>query len=272
MARMKAATSATLVAVAALSQGGCFASKSDVAQLRDEVSQIRNETATVDSVRAMQMVQLLSSLRAMNDTLASISTRITRVRAESQSGMRDLNTQLVQLQEATGQSQARIQEMRAAIEARNRVVVPPPPPPPSSDTTRRDTVNVPPLDQGPGPNELFQLGRDQLARGAISAARAAFADLLAKYPDSDLAPDAQFYLAEALAAEGKTSSADTAYATVVKKYPQSLRAATAMYKRGVAQQKGGKTATARKTFNDLIKMFPESDEAALARERLRAMS
>jgi len=105
-----------------------------------------------------------------------------------------------------------------------------------------------------------------------AAARSAFADLLTKYPDSDLAPDAQFYLAEALAAEGKTSSADTAYATVVKKYPQSLRAATAMYKRGVAQQKGGKTATARKTFNDLIKMFPESDEAALARERLRAMS
>src|SRR6476620_750802 len=271
MAGMKAATSATLVAVAAFSQGGCFASKSDVAQLRDDMNQMRNETATVDSLRATQMVQLLSSLRAMNDTLASITTRITRVRSESQTGMRDLNTQLVQLQEATGQSQARIQEMRAAIEARNRVVAPPPPPSPSSDTTRRDTANVA-IDQGPGPNELFQLGRDQLARGANSAARSAFADLLAKYPDSDLAPDAQFYLAEALAAEGKTSSADTAYATVVKKYPQSLRAASAMYKRGVAQQKGGKTATARKTFNDLIKMFPESDEAALARERLRAMS
>jgi tol-pal system protein YbgF len=270
MAGMKAATAATLVAVAALSQAGCFASKSDVAQLRDEVNQVRSETATTDSVRAMQMVQLLSSLRAMNDTLASISTRITRVRSESQSSVRDLNNQLVQLQDATGQSQARIQEMRAALEQRTRAE--PPPPPPPGDTTRRDTVNVPPVDQGPGPNELFQLGKDQLARGGNSAARAAFADLLAKYPDSDLAPDAQFYLAEALAGEGKVSAADTAYATVVKKYPSSLRAATAMYKRGVAQQKGGKTATARKTFNDLIKKFPESDEAALARERLRAIS
>ncbi len=272
MAGMKAATSATLVAVAAFSQGACFASKNDVAQLRDEMNQMRNESASVDSVRAIQMVQLLSSLRSVNDTLAAINTRITRVRAESQSGLRDMGQQLVQLQEATGQSQARIQEMRAQIEARNRVVAPPPPPPPSADTTRRDTVNVQPEDQGPGPNELFQLGRDQLARGANSAARAAFADFLAKYPESELAADAQFYLAEALSAEGKTSAADTAYATVVKKYPQSLRAATAMYKRGVAQQKGGKTATARKTFNDLIKMFPESDEAALARERLRAMS
>lgn len=271
MASIKRAASATLVAVAALSQAGCFASKNDVAQLREEMNALRSETATVDSVRSMQMVQLLSSLRAMNDTLGSITTRITRVRSESQSSMRDLSNQLVQLQDATGQSQLRIQEMRAAIEQRNRAV--PPPPPPVTDTTRRDTANVAaPVDDGPGPNELFQLGRDQLARGANSAARSAFADFLKKYPDSELAPDAQFYLAEALAAEGKISAADTAYATVVKKYPASLRAATAMYKRGVAQQKGGKTATAKKTFNDLIKTFPESDEAALARERLRTMS
>jgi tol-pal system protein YbgF len=259
--------------LAALSSTACFASKNDVAQLRDEINAVRSETATVDSVRAMQMVQLLSSLRAMNDTLAAINTRITRVRAESQSSLRTMNDLLVQLQDATGQSQQRIQEMRAQIEARNRMTAPPPPPPVPTDTTaagRPDATQ--PADNGPGPNELFQLGRDQLARGGNSAARAAFADFLAKYPDHELAADAQFFLAEALAGEGKISAADTAYATVVKKYPTSLRAATALYKRGVAQQKGGKTATAKRTFNELIKLFPESDEAALARERLRAMS
>ena len=264
---------ASVVALAALSSTACFASKNDVAQLRDELNQMRADNATVDSVRAMQMVQLLSYLRTVNDTLAAVNTRITRVRSENQTSMRALNDQLVQLQDATGQSQARIQEMRAQIEARNRMTPPPPPPIAATDTVngaRADTAQ--PADTGPGPNELFQLGRDQLARRANSAARAAFADFLAKYPDHELAADAQFYFAEALAAEGKTSAADTAYATVVKKYPTSLRAATALYKRGVAQQKGGKTATAKRTFNELIKTYPESDEAALARERLRAMS
>jgi tol-pal system protein YbgF len=97
-------------------------------------------------------------------------------------------------------------------------------------------------------------------------------DFLAKYPDSELAPDAQFYLAEALAGEGKAAAADSAYAKVVTKYPSSLRAPTALYKRGVAQQKVGKTASAKRTFNELIRLYPESDEAALARERLRAIS
>jgi len=270
MAGRKTASVAVLT-FAGLSGTGCFASKSDVERLRGEVNSVRGETMLVDSVRALQMVQLLSTLRQMNDTLSALSTRITRVRAESQTGTRAVNDQLVQLQEAAAQSQQRIQEMRAALEQRNRTPPPPPPAPLAGDTTRpADTTQK--ANDAPGPNELFQIGRDQLARKGYSAARSAFADLLARYPDSDLAADAQFYLAESLAGEGKAAAADTAYATVVTKYPSSLRAATAMYKRGVAQQKSGKTATAKRTFNALIKQFPESDEAALARERLRAMS
>ncbi len=268
MTGCRAAKSAAVATFAAMATTGCFASKSDFDQLRDEVNTVRAETSAADSVRAMQMAQILSTLRAVNDTLAALGTRVTRVRAESQSGTRDLHDQLVQVQEATGQSQQRLQEMRAAIDQRNRTAAPPPAPPPAPgaapDTSR-------PAADAPGPNELFQIGKDQLARGANSAARAAFADLLSRFPESELAADAQFYLAESLAAEGKTAAADTAYATVGSKYPTSLRAATALYKRGVSQQKAGRTTTAKKTFNEVIRLFPESDEAALARERLRGM-
>jgi tol-pal system protein YbgF len=269
MAGCRVAKATAVAAFTAMATTGCFASKSDLDQLRDEMNTVRAETSSADSVRAMQMVQILSTLRAVNDTLAALSTRVTRVRAESQSGMRDLHDQLGQVQEATGQSQQRLQEMRAAIDQRNRTAAPPPAPPPvpgaAPDTSRRAT-------DAPGPNELFQIGRDQLARGGNSAARAAFTDLLARYPESDLAADAQFYLAESLAAEGKAAAADTAYATVGTRYPTSLRAATALYKRGVSQQKAGRTTTAKKTFNEVIRLFPESDEAALARERLRGMT
>lgn len=270
MYRWKSAGGAPIVALVAMTATGCFASKSDFNQLRDEIATVRAETATVDSVRAMQMVQLLSTLRALNDTLTGLSTRLTRVRAETQSGIRDVGNRVLQVQEASGQSQASIREMRAALEQRNRT--PPPAPPPSPQSTSAAPVTTPPVVEEPGPNELFQLGRDQLARGGFTAARAAFADLLAKYPDSELAADAQFYLAESLAGAGKTAAADSAYATVVTKYPTSLRAATALYKRGVSQQKAGRTATAKRTFNEVIRLFPESDEAALARERLRGMS
>jgi tol-pal system protein YbgF len=270
MHRWRSAALAPILLFCSLSVTGCFATKSDFNQLRDEIATVRAETATLDSVRAMQMVQLLSSLRALNDTLKDINTRLSRVRAETQSGIRDIGNRVLQVQEASGQSQQSIREMRAALEQRNRTPPPPPPVAPQSGSPVPDTI--PPVQDAPGPNELFQMGRDQLARRGYSAARAAFADLLSRYPDSELAADAQFYLAEALAGEGKTAAADSAYATVVTKYPTSLRAATALYKRGVAQQKAGRTTAAKRTFNEVIRRFPESDEAALARERLRGMS
>jgi tol-pal system protein YbgF len=270
MYRWRSAAFAPILVFCSLSVAGCFATKSDLNQLRDEIATVRAETATVDSVRAMQMVQLLSTLRAVTDTLTSINTRLTRVRAESQSGLRDIGNRVLQVQEASGQSQQSLREMRAALEQRNRTAPPITPPAPPSPGAAPDTT--PPVVDAPGPNELFQLGRDQLARGGFSAARAAFADLISRYPDSELAADAQFYLAEALAGQGKAAAADSAYATVVSKYPTSLRAATALYKRGVSQQKAGRTATAKRTFNEVIRLFPESDEAALARERLRGMS
>jgi len=131
MAGTRAARAAAAATFALVATTGCFASKSELDQLRLEVNTVREETSAADSMRAMQMAQILSTLRSVNDTLAALSTRVTRVRAESQSGMRDLHDQVVQLQEATGQSQQRLQEMRAAIEQRNRTAVPPPAPPPA---------------------------------------------------------------------------------------------------------------------------------------------
>lgn len=269
MYRWRSAAFAPILFVSLMSTGGCFATKSEFNQLRDEIGIVRAETAALDSVRAMQMVQLLSTLRAVTDSLTSFSSRLTRVRAESQSGMRELTDRVMQVQESSGQSQQSLREMRAAIEQRNRTAPPVAPPSPQSTTAAPDSIQ-PPQDE-PGPNELFQLGRDQLARRGYSAARAAFSDLIRRYPDSELAADAQFYLAEALAGEGKAAAADSAYATVVSKYPTSLRAATALYKRGVAQQRAGRTTAAKRTFNEVIRLFPESDEAALARERLRGI-
>ncbi len=258
-----------IAAVLAASTVGCFASVAQVEELRTELNVVRSETAASDSVRVTQLVQILSTLRAINDTLASFATRLTRVRAESQSDIRGLRQDVQQVQEVNGQSQQRLQEMRASRE-RNRPLPAATPPAGTADTVPAAGTNR--ADEGPGPNELFQLGRDQLARGGNSAARAAFTDLLRRFPDADVADDAQFYLAEAFAADGKPAAADTAYGVVVTKYPTSVRAPTALYKRAVIAQTARRTTAARRLFNELIRSYPESDEADLARERLRLLS
>jgi tol-pal system protein YbgF len=113
---------------------------------------------------------------------------------------------------------------------------------------------------GPGPGQLLQAGRDQLLKGGNSAARAAFGELISKYPKSDLVPEAMFYTAQAYAAERNADAADAEYASLITKYPTSPRVPTAMYKRALQMQASKKTAEAKRMFQDIIKRFPRSDE------------
>jgi tol-pal system protein YbgF len=257
-----------LTAGAAFMLAGCFASVAQLDELRNDVNTQRAEADANDSIRAVQLVEILTTLRNVTDSVSLFSTRLNRMRAESQSDMRALKQDVAAIQATTGQSQERLQQLRAQIEERNRVSSPPA----NTVASPADTVSKPaPASDAPGPNELFQIGKDQLTRGGNSAARAAFTDFLQRYPDSELAADAQFYIAESYAAEASNSSADSAYATVVSKYGESPRAPTALYKRGVIAQTAGRINAAKRLYNDLIKRYPDSDEAELARERLRVL-
>ena len=263
----------SVFALFAASSTGCLASAAQLNEVRDDVSLTRAETAASDSVRATQVVQILTTLRALDDSVAALSQRLTRVRAETQADVRSMKQQVAQIQEVSGQSEARLKELRSQINSRiNQVPAAPAPVSTDTGTVAPVTASPPAADEGPGAEELYRIGRDQLTRGGNSAARSALTDLLTRFPDSELAPDAQFLVAEAYSAEGTTAAADSAYATVVAKYADSPRAPTALYKRGVLAQTAKRTTAAKRLFNQLIQKYPSSDEAELARERLRVMS
>ena len=262
-----------IFAVLAVSSQACFASTASLDEVRDDVSATRAEAAVADSVRGLQLVQILSTLRDVTDSISSLSQRITRVRAETQADVRGMRESVNQILEVTGQSEARLKELRSQIDSRLRQT-PPPSPPPAPAAPAGDTVQAPaaaPAEEAPSAEDLYRIGRDQFTRGGNSAARAALSDLLKRYPDSELAADAQFLIAESYAAEGTTAKADSAYAAVVSKYADSPRAPTALYKRGVMAQTARRTTTAKRLYNELIQKYPSSDEAELARERLRVL-
>lgn len=269
------------VLVLVVSSAGCFASTAQLDEVRDDVSTARAESATADSVRAVQLVQILSTLRNVEDSIAALSQRMTRLRAETQADIRGMRQTVSQIAEVSGQSEARLKELRSQIDSRIKQVPPATPPasPPASPpadtlTPAPQATAAPPsapAEEGPDAEELYRIGRDQLTRGGNSAARAALSDLLKKFPDSELAPDAQFLMGEAYAAERNVAAADSAYSIVVTKYPDSPRAPTALYKRGVLAQGARRTTTAKRLYNELIQKYPSSDEAELARERLRVI-
>jgi tol-pal system protein YbgF len=281
-----------LAPVAALATGACFATRSDVQILQNDLQIMRAETAQRDSARAIQLDRLAAALQALDivqDSLRLLSVRTLKFQGDVSGSIYSIEQQLLQIQELTGQSQRRLQELRAEMEVQNQQIMAPPVVPPATTAAPPDTskpaAGAPATTAGgttvatasgpppgtPGPNQLFQLALDQLRRGSTGTARSGFQDLLRQYPTADVADDAQFFIAESYAQEGKTLSADSAYVAVVQKYPTSERAPTALYKHALALISVGQTEAARATLDDVVKRYPRSDEAVLARDRLRTL-
>ena len=250
--------------VALLATGAC-ATKGDLRIVQNDLQVMRIEQAQADSARKRQLDDILAALTTSRDSMLVLSKRLAKFQGDAAGELYALGQQLIQVQELSGQSQRRLQELRGSLEERaQQVAAPPPPVVPGGDASAAATVT-------PGPNQLFQLSLDQLRRGSTGAARLGFADLLKQYPNSDVAPDAQFYVAESYAQEGNQGAADSAYALVVGQYPKSPRAPTALYKRARILQAAGKAAAALTALNQVIRDNPRSDEAALAREQLRTL-
>lgn len=258
-------TTTTILGVGALAVvlSGCFASKADFEKLQADMLTSRVSSNLADSMQRAELVEISRNIRSLNDSISALSRRMASMRTSSETELSAMRQDISQLQDLSGQSEQRLREMRAAVEERTRQQEPAP-----GDT---GGVSGEAPTTGPGPAQLLQAGRDQLLKGGNAAARSAFAELISRYPNSELVPDATFYTAQAYAAERNATAADSVYARLISRFPNSPRIPTAMYKRALQMQATKKTAEARKMFQDIIKRFPRSDEAALADERLQSL-
>jgi tol-pal system protein YbgF len=255
--------------------GGCFATRGDMQILQNDLASLRAQNQQADSIHRVQLDHVIGQLAAANDSLSLLSTRTTRSLGDVRGDLYSINQQLIQIQQLTGQSQTNLQKLRAQLEERASELGPsgaaPTTPGPTPTAVSPTDTSRAAAAAGPGPHELFQLALDQLHRGSTQAARDAFQDLLQKYPNADIAPDAQFYLAEADEQGGQMAAADSGYQLVVARYPASARAPTALYKHAVMLEASGKTDAAKTAFQDVVNKYPQSDEAVLAKDRLQEL-
>jgi tol-pal system protein YbgF len=243
--------------------GGCFfATKSDFDKLQADIVGTRATSNASDSVQRAYLVEVTRTVRTLNDSINSLSRRVNTMRTATEADLAAMKEDISQLQDLSGQSEQKLRDMRAAVEEKTAQVEPAAP---------TDSAGGAAAPGSPGPAQLLQAGRDQLLKGGNVAARAAFSELITKYPRSDLVPDAMFFMAQAYAAERNNEAADTEYAALISRFPNSPRVPTAMYKRALQMQASKKTADAKRLFQEIIKRFPRSDEAALADERLQSI-
>jgi tol-pal system protein YbgF len=246
---------ATLIAGLA----GCV-TKGDLQRVQDDIALFKAETSRRDSARAAQLTDMIRVQQRIMDSLTTSRRAVGQLRGDLASDLYNIQQQLVQLQELTGQSQQRLSELRTQLEARGEQIATTAP----GDTGRSAATSAASADQ------MYEASLAQLRRGSTSTARLGLREMLRVYPNSERAGDALYFIGQSFAAENP-DSARTYYEQVVQKYPTSSRAGSALYNLGLIAERRKESRKAREAYQRVVQRYPQSDEAALARDRLKAL-
>lgn len=255
----------TATGLVAVLVAGC-ATKGAVQRVETELVVLRTVMARQDSARAAELGRVIALQQRTLDSLSSTREAIREVRGELGGELLAVQQSLVQIQELTGQSQRRLNELRRQLDDRTEQFVAPDSGP--APILLPDTTTGP--SQTPTPDQLFQASLRELQRGSRGTARAGFQEYLRTYPTDGQVHAGLYWVGETFGRENP-DSARVYYERVVARFPSSPHAPTSLYKIGLLSEQNGDRAAAQAAYLRVIERYPRTDEAELARQRLATL-
>jgi len=250
-----AAVAFLLLGVAACATPG------QVRRIETQLAVQQREQERRDSATTAMLRDIMQTQQRTIDSLESTRRAIAMAKGESSAEVIELQRSIMALQENLNQSNRRLNEFYAQLDARQAAMMEPA----DGDTTGALEGGV----RAASALQMLETGLSQLNRGAMATARMAFQDLLNTYPTSTLVPDALYGIAESYL-DSQADSASAYLREVARNHRQSPRAASAMFKLGDRAQRSGDLETAKGWFQQVVTaQYRGLPEYAVAEERLR---
>jgi TolA-binding protein len=237
------------LAVVLAATTGC-ATKRDMRDLREEMS-------------AMRLAQeaLLRDLQRQNSAIMdSLSTQDVRLRGDLTNQLLQMDRQLVQIQELTGQGQQQVSQLREAIRAREEAF-----------RNNGDGSGQSAASPAGDPEELFTTSQAALQRGSLTTARAGFQELVRAHPQHPRVPEALLAIGESFEQANEPVRALEAYARLLELHPNSTRAPTALFRAAMIEVGRNNRDAARTMLTQITAAYPRSPEAARATQELQRL-
>ncbi len=118
---------------------------------------------------------------------------------------------------------------------------------------------------------LYNASKDSFDQGQFEEAMDGFKSFLDRYPNSELADNAQYWVGKCYMGLKKYDRAIAAGEDVKNKYPKGNKVPDAMLMQAMAFLEKGDETGARILLKRVIRAFPESDQAKIAEQRLEAL-
>lgn len=122
------------------------------------------------------------------------------------------------------------------------------------------------LSQDPG--EIYNRAMDFMKNGKIEEAERAFADFIVKFPQSDLADNAQYWIGECFYSQKNFQEAKDGFQAVAEHFPFGNKVPDAVYKEALCAGALGKTEERTTLLKQLVENYPYSEASAKAEDLL----
>lgn len=255
----------------------------DLAQIREEISFIRGsleekEFETEGMKEALDSVednldliqQRLADLergevntgeetQSLGATLGSINDALSSLK----NSVETLDTELSELRQSQGSIEGAIEELMDEFRRSQATI---------DERISRLEIQSPIEEEreaaAPDPAELYMEGYNDTMEKNYTNAMETFRRFLTRFPDHELADNAQYWVGEIYYARGDWERAILEFDKVVKKYPAGEKVPDALLKQGFSFGKLGDTQTADILFRRIVEEFPGTEPAKKATERL----
>ncbi|TVP55054.1 MAG: outer membrane protein assembly factor BamD [Gemmatimonadales bacterium] len=227
---------------------GC-ATKADI---RDLGADIR-----VQNDQQRELIQeLRQEQRALNDSVRTLKSAQADMRGTLLQRIATLQTEVELLRELTGLSQQELAAMRDQLASR-----------PAAPGPAGGGFSGP--EQTGEAAELYDESLDQFRRRSYTAARIGFDELIERYPNHALTPEARFYIGEILVEQGEPEDAIEAFRRVQEYHPSAERVPDALYRIGRLYYEAGESERAREYLERVVNTWGDAGVADLARQLLQ---
>jgi tol-pal system protein YbgF len=219
-----------------------------------------NTQAQLDSLMVEQ-AHIRQHLASLDQKIESTREGVQSTRASSDTRLNEVVQRLEALAGKFEASDVRFTQLSQKLDTVKQRLA-------AADSARIAAGGMPDSSLGVDPETMYQAAYSDFLAGRFDLARAAFAEYLRRFPQTEVSDNAQYWLGECLYATGDFAGAIAEFEKVSQNYPDGDKVPAALLKTGISYARLRNMDEAKRYFEIVIKKYPKSDEARLARERL----
>jgi tol-pal system protein YbgF len=220
--------------------------------------ELRRQSASLHAL----IEELREEIRVLNGKLEEIEFSQSRQLKTTDDIQRKSEDAALRLTQATGKNNDRIGRIEQYLNFESagkpgKIVAAPTPAAPVQPQKK------------PTEEEIYKSAKEAFDQGDFETAKKRFQEVIARFPKSENADNAQFWIGEIFYREKWYEKAILEYQKVIEKYPNGNKVPAALLKQGMAFHNIGDKPNSRHILEELVKKYPKSNEAKIAREKLK---